>query len=93
MVGKSGYFSSNLRGEKTLSVSFRLEDGKIKEIQISGDFFEFPEGSIDRLEDQLIEKGISEALKEIDNFQMVLYGITKEDLKRAILEAVHGQEN
>ena len=93
MTGRSGYFSSSLRGEKTLSVSFRLEDGKIKDMKISGDFFEFPEGSIDRLEDRLLEKGISEALKEIDNFQMVLYGISKEDLKRAILEAIHGQEN
>ncbi len=92
MGGRNGYYSSNLRSEKTLSVSFRLREGKIEEIKISGDFFEFPEGAIDELEKRLLGKDISEALREIEEFEITLCGISKEDLKRAILEAINDSE-
>jgi hypothetical protein len=64
----------------------------INKIKITGDFFLFPEESIERLEDALVGSGTSEGelLKIINNFYENIdsYGILPGDIVKAIKRAL-----
>ena len=79
-----------IRGKKTLIVSCSTEGGVIKEVRISGDFFAFPEDSIDRLEKELIGKELSE-VEEVVRSSLegcVLVGISPEDIVEALRRVI-----
>jgi len=84
---KSGYSVGEVKTGKYLKILLRTKENVISDIKIIGDFFAFPETAIDALEAKLIGKNLKEALKIIDNYEMTLVGVSKEDLKNALKKA------
>jgi len=84
---ENGFSVSETKSGKYLMVMVKVRDNKIEQLIINGDFFAFPEDAIDFLEN--IAKGMTleEVLKYIDELEVYLVGISKEDLKSAIKEA------
>jgi len=77
-----------LRYEKTVKVDVVIGDEcKIIDIIISGDFFAYPEDSIERLESKLKECRdelcIEEAFRELSS--SVVLGVNVEDLKNKVM--------
>ncbi len=79
-----------VRREKTLIISCSTEEGVIKRIKISGDFFAFPEDSIDKLEKELIGKEVSDVEKVVRGSLegCVLVGISLEDIVEALRRVI-----
>ena len=80
-----------LRHGKTVKIDLTLsEDCRIQEITISGDFFIYPEESLEELEERL--KGCREPVCIEDAFKTLesstLLGVNLEDVKRRIAEVV-----
>ena len=86
----SGYSVGEVKSGKYVRILLKVVNDKIEEISIIGDFFAFPETSIDSLEKDLIGKTLEEALSIIDRYEISLVGITKEDLKNALRRAFEG---
>ena len=77
-----------LRYEKTVKVDIVIGDEcRIIDIIISGDFFAYPEDSIERLESKLKECRdelcIEEAFRELSS--SVVLGVNVEDLKNKVM--------
>jgi hypothetical protein len=80
-----------LRHGKTVKIDLVLSDDcRVQEIIISGDFFIYPEESLEGLEERLKGCGepacIEEAFKTLES--STLLGVNLEDVKRRIAEAV-----
>lgn len=77
-------------GGKTLIIEVIIENNKIKELMISGDFFAYPEDRIDELEEKTRNLPIQQALEVINkNLRAVkLLGITPEDIVEGIRQAL-----
>lgn len=77
-------------GGKTLIIEVIIENNKIKELIISGDFFAYPEDQIDELEEKTRNLTIQQALEVINkNLRTVkLLGITPEDIMEGIRQAL-----
>ncbi len=75
-----------IRREKTLIISCSTERGVIKKVKISGDFFAFPEGSIDKLERELIGKKVTDVEEIVKSSlrRCVLVGVSLEDIVEAL---------
>ncbi|MBN1502728.1 hypothetical protein JW930_04230 [Candidatus Woesearchaeota archaeon] len=79
-------------GLKLLKIFLESSDNKIKSIKITGDFFIYPEESIDKLETELTSIEIDEwtIKKRINNFvkknNIRFFGITTEAITEAILK-------
>jgi lipoate-protein ligase A len=79
-------------GGKLIGISFNYNGGIFSDVIIYGDFFIFPEESIDSLEKSLEGKSLSEVLSCIEDFfssDVEFYGITKEDLAEAFMRAIN----
>ncbi|MGC8672654.1 MAG: lipoate protein ligase C-terminal domain-containing protein [Thermoplasmata archaeon] len=78
------------KGSKLIRLDIDWENGRIKKINIYGDFFLHPEESIFKLEKNLEGKDIYLAKKVIDEFfKSVEYaGIDPESLYQAIKESM-----
>ena len=89
-VGKAQY---KVEGGKLIKVQLKLEDDKIKEAKITGDFFLHPEELIDELEkklegSELNEEVLSDYIKAfIIKNKVVLLGVTPEDFAKCIVMA------
>uniref|UniRef100_A0A7C2FF87 ABC transporter substrate-binding protein n=1 Tax=Thermosphaera aggregans TaxID=54254 RepID=A0A7C2FF87_9CREN len=80
-----------LRHGKTVKIDLALsEDCRVQEVIISGDFFIYPEESLEELEERL--KGCGESVCIEDAFKTLesstLLGVNLEDVKRRIVEIV-----
>nr|3R07_C Chain C, Putative lipoate-protein ligase A subunit 2 [Thermoplasma acidophilum DSM 1728] len=81
-------YSKNWKAKKGLiRVTLDLDGNRIKDIHISGDFFMFPEDSINRLEDMLrgssIEK-INDIIRDFYNQGVITPGVEPEDFIQAL---------
>jgi hypothetical protein len=78
-------------GQKLIKIDLEYENNKIINIQIKGDFFLYPEESIEKLEKILIGEDINKKnlIKKINNFfkinNIVPYGISSESIVEAII--------
>ena len=86
-------FKGVYKAAKLIKVTMEVEDGRIKFIRITGDFFMYPEDSIrsleailigSRLEEEVLEKRIRKFLLT-ENVQVPL--ITPQDFVKAIISA------
>ncbi|HDN83155.1 MAG TPA: hypothetical protein ENG50_02185 [Candidatus Altiarchaeales archaeon] len=77
-------------GGKLLKISAMVESDKIKDIKIHGDFFAYPEESIEKLEvglknipleESKIREILENSLREVE-----LIGISKEDLLHVLMK-------
>ena len=84
---ENGFSVSETKSGKYLKAMVMIRDNKIEELIINGDFFAFPEDAIDSLEDNAKGKTLEEVLKLIDELEVYLVGISKEDLKSVIKKA------
>ena len=91
MKVKNGILKGELKvkGGKLIKCKIELQEGKIKRIKITGDFFMYPEDAIEKLEKalqgiQFDEKEISRKVKEALN-GVELIGATMEDFVDAII--------
>ena len=78
-----------VKGGKLIKCTLELDEGKIKRIKITGDFFMYPEDAIEKLEKalqgiQFDEKEISRKVKEALN-GVELIGATMEDFVDVIM--------
>jgi len=93
-VGKAVY---KVRGGKLIKVHLTMENEKIKEIKIMGDFFLHPEETIEDIERTLEgcpleERKLSLLIKKVlENKQAVSLGVSPEDFARCIIMA--GEKN
>ncbi len=71
-----------VKNGKTLRIDIDIEDNTIKDIVISGDFFAYPEESIDKLEQCLKGREISTIMSCIDEIKETTetIGISFEDV-------------
>ncbi len=87
--------SGTYKAKKLLRLSLEHEEGRIKEIQITGDFFLYPEESIEELEESLQGKRLekSELSKTICEFLVSrkALGFDEGSLSDAILSCVKGE--
>lgn len=80
-------------GSKLIRVRLREENGVVKSVQISGDFFLVPEDSLPRLEKMLEGVPLREAdvRKQVDRFFRASgaqnLGFSPDDLVRALVSA------
>ena len=77
------------KGEKYIRISVRIEEGRVREVYIRGDFFCYPEDAIERLENALVGRRpeeIPEAFRKAME-GVELLGVGKEELLDLILEA------
>jgi len=84
---ESGFSASEIKSGKYLKAMIRVKEKIIEELIIHGDFFAFPENAIDLLEKNAKGKTLEEVLKFIDELDVRLVGISKEDLKSVIKKA------
>ncbi|MCD6474336.1 MAG: hypothetical protein J7K47_05485 [Thermoplasmata archaeon] len=91
MKVKNGILKGELKvkGGKLIKCTLELDEGKIKRIKITGDFFMYPEDAIEKLEKalqgiQFDEKEISRKVKEALN-GVELIGATMEDFVDVII--------
>ena len=93
MKVKNGILKGELKvkGGKLIKCTLELDEGKIKRIKITGDFFMYPEDAIEKLEKSLqgiqfdeeeISKKVKEALKDVE-----LIGVAMEDFVDVILDS------
>ncbi|MBU0757061.1 MAG: hypothetical protein KKF44_03270 [Nanoarchaeota archaeon] len=86
-----GNFILKKPGQKLIKLRLEYEDNLIKNIQIKGDFFMYPEEGIEDLEKELIGKEIDtkELIAFIDEFfeknDVTPYGISSEGIAEAIV--------
>ena len=75
--------------KKTLIIDITIENEKIKEIIISGDFFANPPEEIDNLQENLRNKTLEEAINQILSYEKTveLLGISWSDIIEVIREA------
>ena len=77
-----------------IKIKARIESGDIKEIQISGDFFMYPEDKLWELEQLLIgikasrEKILSKVKGFYKRTALITPGVNPEDFTEAIIRAV-----
>jgi lipoate-protein ligase A len=90
MIKKSIY---KIPEGKLVKIELEEEDGKIKKIKITGDFFMHPEEMIGTLEKNLVNSPLDRdaLIKKIDNFwknfHISYFGINSSGLADAILMA------
>ncbi len=83
-------------GGKLIRVRLTEEDGVVRAVQISGDFFLVPEDSLSQLELMLngIELRKEDLRREVDRFfklyQVKSLGVTPDDLVQALISAGSG---
>jgi len=93
-MGKATY---KVKGGKMIKVNLTLNEGRIEEIKIMGDFFLHPEETIEDIERTLRgcilnEKRIGGLIRDaLSRRGAVLLGASPEDLARCIMMA--GEEN
>lgn len=77
---------------KTLIVDVEVVNDRIAGVVFSGDYFAYPEELVEELEEALRGKTLGEALEVIDSYKdrLRLLGITLEDVKNALREALEG---
>lgn len=90
MTTKYGRTIIRKPGGKTLIIEITIENNKIKELVISGDFFAYPENQIDEIEEKTRNLTIQQALEVISkNLKTTkLLGITPEDIIKGIKQAI-----
>ena len=85
-----------VKGGKLIKCMIELQEGKIKEIKIHGDFFMYPEEAIEKLENGLkeikfeeeeIKDAIEKALKGVE-----LIGVSINDFVYAIMNSKRIQQ-
>lgn len=78
---------------KLIKIFLEYEDGEIKEIKITGDFFVYPEESVEKLEAELVNLKLRKDMLErkigkfIKSNNVQLFGITIPALVEAIMGA------
>jgi len=91
MQVESGYTEgkANFKAGKLIRISARFKDDKIEDIKITGDFYIYPENSIEILEEKLrgekmenVEKIINDILKDAE-----CIGIDAKSLTMAVKKA------
>jgi hypothetical protein len=91
-MDKVGYCTHKVPNGKLLKVTVEFSDNILKKVQIKGDFFIYPEESLDELEIALGNKeysrsGISDIVGEFfARAGVVAFGITPKAVVDAILE-------
>lgn len=97
MIGrKKGIASEKLAGGKLVRVKAEFQDNSIISIQITGDFFIYPEEMVKELEEIFVLKNIffeekdavDEMLKTIKKNKMTLVGITPEAIAKLTKKAI-----
>ena len=94
MPAKNGILKGELKvkGGKLLKCSIIVENEKINQIKITGDFFMYPEEKIEEMEKMLIGKEIKEReiKKALDDFflEVETFGASKEDFLEVIMMAI-----
>lgn len=88
---------SSFKAGKLLRIRLEHEAGKIKSIRITGDFFLYPEESIEELECSLKGAGLEKAgIKErVDEFlgSNVALGFDPDSLAEAIMRCAEGKNS
>ncbi|MEM2994741.1 MAG: lipoate protein ligase C-terminal domain-containing protein [Candidatus Bathyarchaeia archaeon] len=85
-----------VEGGKLIKVQLSIDNGKIKEIKIMGDFFMHPEEAIENLEKSLVgcafdKLTITENIKTfIKTNSVTLLGVSPEDFTKCIMKAGGG---
>jgi lipoate-protein ligase A len=91
-MGKVGHCTHKVPNGKLLKITVEFSDNILKKVQIKGDFFIYPEESLDELEVALTNKEYSRvAIGDIvgDFFEkpgIVAFGITPKSVVDAILK-------
>ncbi|MBD3262000.1 MAG: hypothetical protein GF334_10120 [Candidatus Altiarchaeales archaeon] len=79
-------------GEKLLKTRIEAENGFIKKISFTGDFFMHPEESLNQLETQLInteKKGVEEKIDAFFKSERIkCYGVSPQSFKEVVEEAL-----
>ncbi len=77
---------ATLKRGKLLKIKAQFEGKKIKSIRITGDFFIYPESTIEILEEKLKDRSIDEVEKIVKNVlkDCEYIGISPEDIVRAV---------
>ncbi|MBC7131177.1 hypothetical protein H5T51_08225 [Candidatus Bathyarchaeota archaeon] len=89
-MGKAEY---KVAGGKLVRATVKAENGKIKEIKLTGDFFIHPEDFIEELEKALIgsplhESNLAKRIKALANEKnATLLGVSPEDFAKCIVMA------
>lgn len=80
---------STIKAGKLIRVRARFRGKKIESIKITGDFYIYPESSIEALEKELIGTSVEDWKKIIDNVlkSCETMGVDAESLYRAVVEA------
>lgn len=97
MIGrKKGIATEKLQGGKLVRIKAEFQDNSIISIQITGDFFIYPEENVKELEEVFVLKNIffdekeieNEILKIVKKKGMTLIGITPEAITRLVKKAI-----
>ncbi len=85
-----------VRGGKTVKVEVRVEEGVIREVVISGDFFAYPPEAIEELERALVGASVEEAASVVRSFKgrVQVVGASLKDFEELLVEAArHAEES
>lgn len=88
MLGKA---ELKIPGGKLVRAHISVEDGKIRRIIITGDFFLHPEDVLEQLEERLLGRKLREIDKTVKQFfrenRAVLVGVEAGDFTKVIMNA------
>ena len=91
-MGSSRLVDYKSSGGKLLRLRLTEENGRIRSVQISGDFFLLPEDSLPRLEEMLEGVGLREAevRTQVERFyetsRVQSLGVSSDDIVRALIQ-------
>lgn len=76
-------------GGKMIKITLAIDDGVIRDIRITGDFFVHPEDAVELLENKLVGTRIDDLVVNIDNefagnANVQLVGISTKDIVHAV---------
>jgi len=75
---------------KTLKIDLVVDEDRIKDIVISGDFFAYPTEAIEELEDDLKGSRVDEALDIVEKYRdkIVIVGASIDEIKDLLKELI-----
>ncbi|HDQ16535.1 MAG TPA: hypothetical protein ENN31_00195 [Candidatus Vogelbacteria bacterium] len=88
-------FSIKPSGGKLLHTKLIIEDNLIKSCSLTGDFFIYPEESLEKLEDFLTNQKVTNLEKKMAGFikrrKIVILGWSSKDFCKALMENIDKQ--
>ncbi len=82
-----------VKGGKLLRINFNINDNKITDFKLSGDFFIYPENEIDNIESILVGKKYFEISNILESYleknKITIIGFSPNDVQNAVKEVIN----